>query len=87
MAFDRAGVRNPLIVLPTSEQAIEYLKGEDKFADHRQFPLPRLVFLNLHLPQIGGIEVLKWIRQQPALTGVVVIVITGSTHSPDVARA
>jgi CheY-like chemotaxis protein len=41
----------------------------------------------LHLPQIGGIEVLKWIRQQPALTGVVVIVITGSTHSPDVARA
>lgn len=87
MALDRAGVRNQLIVLPTSEQALEYLKGEGQFADRRQFPLPRLVFLNLHLPQIGGIGVVKWIRQQPALTGLVVIVITGSTHSPDVARA
>lgn len=59
-------------------EAIAYLSGEDCFADRAEFPLPGLVLLDLHMPGIDGLTVLRWIRKEPQLAGLPVIVLTGS---------
>lgn len=85
-AMTMAGVENPIHVATDGQQAIDYLKGIGKFADRENFPLPCLLLLDLKLPYVMGLEVLKWIRQQPGLT-LVVILLTASAEDADIAEA
>ena len=64
-AMKKAGVANPVQVATDGQQAIDYLRGVGKFADRKKFPLPCLILLDLKLPHVMGLDVLKWIRQQP----------------------
>lgn len=65
------------------QAAIDYLSATDK----EIFPLPYLVLLDLKLPQRMGLDVLGWIRAQPALRPLIVIVLSSSIHEGDVRRA
>jgi CheY-like chemotaxis protein len=85
-AFTNAGVDNPLRVVNDGREAIDYLKGAGKFADREQFPLPGLVFLDLKLPHVMGLEVLRWIRQESGLS-LVVVLLTASAEEADIASA
>lgn len=85
-AMTAAGVENPIQVATDGQQAIDYLKGAGKFADREQFPLPCLVLLDLKLPYVMGLEVLKWIREQPG-SALVVILLTASAEDADIAEA
>lgn len=58
--FKQAGVENPLVHLPSGEDAIEYLLGTGHFQDRKQFPFPCLMLLDLKMPGISGFEVLQW---------------------------
>jgi len=86
-AFQRADIKTPVQVVEDGQQAIEYLAGIGKFADRQEFPLPCLVLLDLKLPHKMGLEVLEWIRQQPALKSLVVIILSSSVHEGDLRRA
>jgi two-component system response regulator len=68
------------------QMAIDYLKGLGKFQDREAFPLPWLVLLDLKLPQVLGLDVLKWIRREAGLT-VPVVVLTSSQHKGDISSA
>src|SRR6516162_682562 len=83
-SFDRTGVTNPIQIVKNGEDAIAYLKGEGRFANRAEFPLPELVLLDLKLPGTDGFEVLRWIRMEPGLTGLRVVVLTSSEHIRDV---
>jgi two-component system response regulator len=85
-AMKKAGVSNPVHVAADGQQAIDYLKGAGKFADREQFPVPALVLLDLKLPRVMGMEVLRWIRQQPG-TPMVVVMLTASGEDDDIATA
>jgi CheY-like chemotaxis protein len=85
-AMKKAGVANPIQVVSDGREAIDYLKGAGKFADRAQFPLPSLVLLDLKLPYVMGMEVLRWIRQQPG-TPMVVVMLTASSEDVDIAAA
>ena len=69
------------------EQAIAYLSGVGKYQDRQAHPLPMLVFLDLKLPRLSGHEVLEWIRQQPLLRRLPVIVLTSSAAEADINQA
>jgi len=84
MALEKAGIVDGLQVAEDGTQAIDYLSGQGVFADRVRHPLPVLVFLDLKLPRIMGIDVLKWIRDQPALDTMVVIVLTSSQQRSDI---
>src|SRR5881275_3003138 len=77
-AFAKAYIQNPLHVVRDGEEAIAYLQGEGRYANRDEFPLPALMLLDLKMPKRNGFEVLKWIRQQPGLRTLRVIVLTNS---------
>jgi two-component system response regulator len=85
-AMKKAGMANPIHVATDGQQAIDYLNGTGKFADRQKFPLPCLVLLDLKLPYVMGLEVLKWIRQQAGLA-MPVILLTASGEEADIAAA
>src|SRR5690349_2597022 len=77
-ALNRAGFANHLVVLNDGEDVLQYLKGEGQYADRRAFPVPVLLLLDLSMPRLGGIEVLEWIRAQPEVRHIPVIILTSS---------
>ena len=86
-AFQRAGFSNRLIVLNDGDDALRYLKGDGQYGDRSTFPLPVLLLLDLSMPRLSGLELLKWVRAQGELRHLPVIIITSSTFAPDLAKA
>lgn len=85
-AMKKVGVTNPIQVASDGQQAIEYLGGVGKFADRDRFPLPCLVLLDLKLPYLMGLDVLRWIRSQPG-AALTVVILTASAEEEDIAAA
>jgi CheY-like chemotaxis protein len=69
------------------QEAIQYLCGEGDYSDRARYPIPFLVLLDLRLPKLSGFEVIAWMRDQPQLADLVVVVLTASDHVPDVTKA
>jgi CheY-like chemotaxis protein len=86
-ALKSAGIINQLSVVEDGQQAVDYLSGINAFTDRQLHPLPAVVFLDLKLPLKMGMDVLKWIKQQPHLKSLVVVVLTSSNESIDVKEA
>lgn len=86
-AFLKGSIVNPLHVTRSGDEAIAYLKGEGLYANRAEYPLPALVLLDLKMPGKDGFEVLEWIRQQPSLKALRVVVLTSSNEMRDVNRA
>src|SRR6185295_16611879 len=86
-AFRNAHIANPLIEVRDGQAAIQYLSGEGEYADRSRYPIPFLVLLDLRLPKLSGFEVIAWMRDQPQLAHVIVVVLTASDHVPDVTKA
>jgi CheY-like chemotaxis protein len=83
-ALQRAGIQNPLQVVTDGQQAIDYLEGKGAFSDREKFPLPSMILLDLKLPYIMGVDVLKWIRSRPAFAALPVAVLTSSQEDGDI---
>jgi len=77
-AFKRAEIKNPLQIVRDGEQAMAYLKGEGEFADRQKYPFPTLVLLDLKLPRADGFQVLRWVRSQPAIKTVRIVILSNS---------
>jgi CheY-like chemotaxis protein len=83
-AFLEIGLVNPMQVVTDGREAINYLSGKDAYADRERFPVPCLVLLDLKLPRVMGLEVLKWIREQSELKTLIVIILSSSQLTPDI---
>lgn len=86
-AFDKGGVTNPLQVVSDGEQAVAYLSGQGDYGDRQRYPLPSLILLDIALPRRSGFEVLTWMRQDPGLRRLPVIMLTSSGQPGDISRA
>jgi CheY-like chemotaxis protein len=86
-AFTRANIPNPIHVVWNGEEAIWYLKGVGKYSNRDEYPLPELLLLDIKMPRVNGFEVLKWVRQEPSLASLRVLVLTSSDELRDVNQA
>lgn len=86
-AFHKANLAMPLHVVSDGDAAVLYLSGQGDYSDRDQYPLPVLMLLDLKLPRKSGLEVLEWLRQQPGLKRLVVVVLTSSKENIDINRA
>jgi CheY-like chemotaxis protein len=86
-ALKRAGVTNPLEVVGDGQEAMDYLAGTGRFVDRTHYPTPALVLLDLNLPGRSGFDVLEWMRHQPALVALPVVICTSSISPADREKA
>jgi CheY-like chemotaxis protein len=80
-------VPNRIVHLCDGEAALHYLLRRGPFADPARSPRPHVVLLDLRLPRIDGLEVLRQIRTSPELEKLPVVVLTTSEAEQDVAQA
>jgi CheY-like chemotaxis protein len=85
-AVKKAEIVNPIQIASDGQQAIDYLQGSGQFGDRNRFPLPSLVLLDLKLPRVMGLDVLRWIRKKFG-TDLVVVILSASGEEQDIAAA
>jgi CheY-like chemotaxis protein len=78
-AFERSNIANALDVVRDGQQALDYLLGNGKAAK----PVPALILLDLKLPKIDGLEVLKQIRNNEVTKRIPVVILTSSAEQTD----
>ena len=86
-AFRRSKLENSIQVVRDGDEAVAYLSGEGKYVDRNLYPLPGMILLDLKLPRRSGLEVLEWIRNQPVLKRIPVVILTSSKENADVNTA
>lgn len=68
-------------------EAIDYLRGVDDYADRSRFPIPALILMDLKMPRVDGFEFLAWLRREPELKIIPVVVFSSSNVPAEVRRA
>jgi CheY-like chemotaxis protein len=86
-AFKKLNLLNPLQVVADGEQVVAYLQGEGVFSNRAEYPLPSLLLLDLKMPRMNGLEVLKWIREQPDFGALRIVMLTSSDDLKDINQA
>jgi two-component system response regulator len=86
-ALQSTGAALDLHVAIDGRQALDYLHGRNGYADRTKHPLPSLVLLDLKVPYISGLDVLRQIRATPELRKLIVVVLTSSALDSDVVQA
>ena len=83
-AFDEHSVANPIAVCRDGEEALQYIEAHNSPEDPQ---LPILVLLDLRLPKVDGIEVLRHARQDPIWKQIPFVVLTTSRENEDIETA
>src|SRR6266480_2789801 len=86
-AFAQTDFPGSLFVVRDGDEAIAYLEGATPYGNRAEYPLPALLLLDLKMPRKSGFEVLAWIREQPGLKRLPVVVLSSSNQNPDINRA
>ena len=88
LAFQKAEFTNPLqSVKDGAGSHFPTLKETFPYGDRNQFPLPTVMLLTLNMPRKNGFEVLDWVRHQPLIKRLPVIILTASGRIDDIERA
>ena len=85
-AFSKSNLANEIVVVRDGEEALEYLFGTGRYAGRNAGDLPAVVLLDLKLPRIDGLEVLRRIRADERTKLVPIIILTSSKEDEDRAR-
>jgi CheY-like chemotaxis protein len=86
-AMKKANLLNRIVHVDDGEKAVSYLDGSAPYQDRNENPLPVFMLLDLKLPRLSGHEVLSWVRTQPNLRRLPIVILTSSSERSDVARA
>ena len=87
MAFRKINAGDFLKSLGDGEEAVAYLEKARIPAEQKQHPIPGLVLLDVKMPRKSGLEVLAWIRSQPELKRMPVVMLTSSDQPRDIAKS
>jgi two-component system response regulator len=85
-AIRKSGNANRVDVACDGEEALDYLFNRGKYTDKAEYPSPCLILLDINLPGIDGIEVLKQVKNHPLLKRIPIIMLTTSEQERDIAR-
>jgi CheY-like chemotaxis protein len=86
-ALKRGGVAVTMARVSDGVEALDYLFCRGMFAGRARVPRPKLILLDLKLPKLTGLEVLKAIRADAGLKRLVVVMLTSSKEERDLAEA
>ena len=82
-AFKKSKIANQIIIASDGVEALDYLYGTGKYAGRDVRILPAVILLDLNLPKLGGLEVLKHIRSNKSTELLPVVILTSSKEESD----
>jgi len=85
--FEDFRMANRLVHVPDGSEALDYLYRRGAFAPPAPAPRPGLVLLDLRLPKVEGLEVLRTVKADPELCSVPVVILTTSAAESDMVKA
>jgi len=85
-AFRRNNILNPISIFRDGHEALDYLSRTGKYTDS-QHPDPALILLDLKLPKVDGIEILRTIKGSETLKTIPVVILTSSKEEKDVVES
>lgn len=83
LAFEDCQIANQVIVKRDGAEALDYLLGQGEYRDRHLHPMPSLVLLDLKLPKVDGLEVLRRLRSHARTRMLPVIILTTSKEEQD----
>src|SRR5688500_11921600 len=86
-ALEKANVANEIVVVRDGEEALAYLFSTGPYAGRSPSYLPTVVLLDLNLPKIGGLDVLRRVRADDRTRHLPVVVLTSSGEERDVVQS
>ncbi|HEY3327720.1 MAG TPA: response regulator [Novimethylophilus sp.] len=86
-AFKKNNIGNEIVVVRNGEEALDFLYARNRYASRDRHQLPLLILLDLKLPKIDGLEVLRHIRAHEDTRHTPVVVLTTSDEDRDLARS
>ena len=87
MALKQSGLLNEMVVVEDGVEALEYLFGDGRYAGRDQTSTPALVLLDIKMPRLDGIEVLRRLRADPRTHLMPIVMLTTSTEDVDLVRS
>jgi two-component system, response regulator len=82
-ALNKSNIRNEVVVARDGTEALDYLFGRGAYEGRNTRVLPQLVLLDLKLPKVDGLEVLRAIRGDERTKGLPVVILTSSKEDAD----
>ena len=83
----RADVANRIVVVADGQAALDYLNRENGFSDPAAAPRPGIILLDLRLPKVDGMEVLKQLKADPKFSSIPVVILSTSQAEQDIVKA
>ena len=85
-AMEEFHLANEVVVVSNGAEALDYLYGRGKYADHNN-GTPVVVLLDLKMPKVDGLEVLRQMKSDPVLKRIPVVMMTSSREEQDLVRS
>jgi two-component system response regulator len=85
-ALEKNHISNDIIVARDGVEALDYLFGTGAYASRDTRDTPQVILLDINLPRINGLEVLRRLRADPRMEHVPVVILTSSTEEDDMLK-
>jgi CheY-like chemotaxis protein len=86
-ALKKHNLANDLYVAEDGQEALDFIFCKGKFASRQQSKPLKVIFLDIKLPKVSGLEVLKEIKSNPETKKLPVVIVSSSKQDPDIRKA
>jgi CheY-like chemotaxis protein len=86
-SLEKYHLANKLIHFDDGEEALEFIFSDGKYKERKDMPPPKLILLDLKLPKVDGLQILKAIKSNPNTKPIPVVVLTSSQEEKDMVES
>lgn len=86
-ALKKVHIANKVFLVNDGDEAMDFLFARGKFSDREHIQNPKVILLDLKLPKVSGLEVLRSIKSNEKLKSIPVVVLTSSKEDPDIKQS
>lgn len=85
-AFEEIGLKARLVFLDNGQSLVDYLQGNEPYADREHHPMPSMVMLDINMPRMNGLEVLEYVKADSVFKSLPIVVLTNSGDPETIRR-